>query len=72
LNDSYREKYRKARAKDPEAIPSFTPTPQQRQNMERLLSLHETSHTQDWIEMAELLRELGEPVAALYPPRNQT
>lgn len=64
LNDSYREKYRKARAEKPEAIPSYAPTPQQRQNMERLLSLHDNHHTQDWIEISELLRELGEPAAA--------
>lgn len=64
LNDSYREKYRNARAIDPEAIPIYAPTPQQRQNMERLLSLLDAYPPQEWTEMAELLRELGEPIAA--------
>lgn len=64
LNDSYREKYRKARAIDPEAIPIYAPTPQQRQNMERLLSLLDIYHPQEWTEMAELFREIGEPIAA--------
>ena len=64
LNDGYRETYRQARQEDPKAIPSYAPTLQQRQNMERLLSLLDTHHTKDWTEMAELLRELGEPIAA--------
>lgn len=64
LNDSYREKYRQARKVDPVAIPSYEPTMQQRQNMEKLLSLLDAHQTQDWTEMAELLRELGEPIAA--------
>ena len=64
LNDSYREKYRKARAIDPEAVPIYVPTPQQRQNMDRLLSLLHAYHPQEWTEMAELFRELGEPIAA--------
>jgi hypothetical protein len=64
LNDSYREIYRRAREIDPMAMPSYEPSLQQRENMERLLSLFDSHHTQDWTEMAELLRELGEPAAA--------
>ena len=64
LNDSYRETYRQARKEDPIAIPSYEPTLLQRQNMERLLRMLDVHHSQDWTEMAELLRELGEPVAA--------
>lgn len=64
LNDSYRETYRQAREEDPNAIPSFEPTLPQRENMERLLSVLDVHHTQNRIEMAELLRELGEPSAA--------
>jgi hypothetical protein len=64
LNDSYRSVYRHAREKDQDAIPSYEPTLQQRQNMERLLSLLETQTTKDWVEIAELLRQLGELTAA--------
>lgn len=64
LNDSYRETYRHAREIDTSAIPSYEPTLQQRQNMEKLLSLLETYHTKDWIERAELLRQLGELITA--------
>lgn len=64
LNDSYRDTYRHARESDPEAIPSYEPSQQQNKNMERLLSLLDAHHTQNWTEMAELLRELGEPAAA--------
>lgn len=70
LNDSYRETYRLARETDPAAIPSYEPSLQQRQNMERLLSLLDTHHTQDWTEIAELLRELGEPIAAMNALKN--
>jgi hypothetical protein len=75
LNDSYRETYRHAREIDPAAIPSYESSLQQRQNMERLLSLLDSHHTQNWIEMAELLRELGEAGAAQnalkYTNKNQ-
>ena len=64
LNDSYRDTYRHARVMDSAAIPSYEPSLQQRQNMDRLLSMLDAHHTQDWIEMSELLRELGEPTAA--------
>ncbi len=70
LNDSYRETYRHAREIDPAAIPSYEPSLQQRQNMVRLLSLLDAHHTQDWTEMAELLRELGEPTAAKNALKN--
>jgi hypothetical protein len=70
LNDSYRETYRHAREIDPAAIPSYEPSLQQRQNMERLLSLLDAHHTQDWTEIAELLRELGEPTAAKNALKN--
>lgn len=70
LNDSYRETYRHARKIDPVVIPSYEPSLQQRQNMERLLSLLDADHTQDWTEMAELLRELGEPIAAKNALKN--
>jgi hypothetical protein len=70
LNDSYRETYRQAREEDPMAIPSFEPTLPQRENMERLLSLLDVHHTQDWTEIAELLRELGDPTAARNALKN--
>jgi hypothetical protein len=64
LNDPYRETYRAARQTDTSCWPTYTPSDVQRVNMNKLLSLLDAHHTQNWIEMAELLRELGEPTAA--------
>jgi hypothetical protein len=64
LNDPYRETYRAARQTDTSCWPTYTPTEVQRDNMNKLLNLLDSHHTQNWIEMAELLRELGELTAA--------
>jgi environmental stress-induced protein Ves len=64
LNDPFRETYRAARQTDTTSWPTYTPSDLQRENMNKLLNLLDAHHTQNWIEMAELLRELGEPMAA--------
>lgn len=65
LNDSYRESYREARVEDQNAIPKFEPTVGQKQNMEKLLNLLDVQHSKNWVEVVELLRELGEPLSAM-------
>jgi hypothetical protein len=64
LNDPYRETYRAVREIDSGGHATYEPNELQRANMERLLALLDAHHTQNWIEMTELLRELGEAVAA--------
>jgi hypothetical protein len=64
LNDPYREIYRAARQTDTSCWPAYTPSDVQHENMNKLLILLDAHHTQNWIEMAELLREIGEPTAA--------
>ena len=51
---------------DPEpSPPSFIPTEIQRENMIGLLQLIKSQANPDWLETAELHRELGEPDSAL-------
>jgi hypothetical protein len=64
LNDPYREIYRVVREIDSGGHATYEPNQLQRANMEQLLVLLDTHHTQNWIEMTELLRELGEADAA--------
>jgi hypothetical protein len=60
LNDGFRETYRTSREVDHLQIPIFLPTSEQQANMERLLSLLIDQLAQDWTEIAELMRELGD------------
>jgi len=72
LNDPIRETYRKFREahKDVDAVGNsstfadFQPTPEQAANMLRLIELNKASEAPDWLEIAELNRELGDMDAA--------
>ncbi len=72
LNHPIRETYHKFRKvhKDVDAagnsstFPDFQPTPEQTENMLRLIELIKASEAPDWLSMAELYRELGDMDAA--------
>jgi len=72
LNVPIRETYREFREsnKDVDAagnsstFPDFQPTPEQTENMLRLIELIKASEAPDWLSMAELYRELGDMDAA--------
>ncbi len=74
LNAPIREIYRKFREsnKDVDAagnsstFPDFDPTPEQTENMLRLIELIKASGAPDWLELAELYRELGDMDAASH------
>lgn len=60
LNDSYREVYRAHKESGTATFPDFQPTQDQIDNMQRLLLLVVGSPSPDWLEIAELHRELGQ------------
>ena len=72
LNAPSREIYRKFReahkdvdaAGDSSTFPDFQPSPEQTENMLRLIELLNVSEKPDWLEVAELYRELGDMAAA--------
>lgn len=73
LNDSFREVYRAFReahkgevdAKgDSATFPEYLPSAEQTENMEQLVKLLGTSAKPNWLELAELYRELGDMDAA--------
>lgn len=73
LNDPFRAIYRAFReakkgevdAKgDSATFPEYLPSAEQTQNMEKLVNLLETSAKPNWLELAELYRELGDMNAA--------
>jgi hypothetical protein len=72
LNDPAREEYRKYREThkevdatgDSATFPVFLPTAEQKQNMEALVKLLETRDKSNYLELAELYRELGDLEAA--------
>lgn len=74
LNEPIRETYRKFREanKDVDAaghsatFPDFQPTPGQIENMLRLIELNQATESPDWLEIAELYRELGDMDAARH------
>jgi hypothetical protein len=72
LNEPIRETHRKFRETNKEVdaagnsstFPDFQPTPEQAENMLRLIDLIKASDAPDWLEMAELHHELGDVGAA--------
>ena len=72
LNGPIRETYSKFREvnKDVDAVgdsstfPDFQPSPEQTENMLRLIDLNKASESPNWLEVAELYRELGDMEAA--------
>lgn len=72
LNDPVREVYRKFREAQKElgedgnsaTFPDYLPSAEQTQNMEELVKLLETPGRSNWLELAELYRELGDMEAA--------
>jgi hypothetical protein len=60
LNDPFREIYREHRKLHGESFPNYSPTDAQADNMIRLIELLDRPHSSDWVEIAELSRELGD------------
>jgi hypothetical protein len=60
LNDPFREIYREHRKLHGESFPHFHPSDQQADNMYQLIELLQRPHSSNWVEIAELLRELGD------------
>ena len=73
LNDSFHEVYRAFREahkgevdakEDSATFPEYLPSAEQTENMEQLVKLLGTSAKPNWLELAELYRELGDMDAA--------
>lgn len=60
LNDEYREVYRKHVGSDLEKYPEYKPSKLQQENMLNLLDLLSKQLTPDYLEIAELYRELSD------------
>lgn len=59
LNDPYRETYRDHLGRNLGGVPAFVPDALQVENMTALVALLERQTSPDWLEVAELYRELG-------------
>jgi hypothetical protein len=64
LNDPFREIYREHRKLHGESFPYYSPTDAQADNMIKLIGLLDRPHSSNWVEIAELSRELGDFEAA--------
>ena len=64
LNDEYRKSYRKHIKLNPDTYPIFSPSQLQRNNMLQLIQLIEIEDNPDYLELAELHRQLGNFEAA--------
>ena len=60
LNDPFREIYREHRRLHGESFPDYAPTDIQADNMIKLIELLDRPHSSNWVEIAELSRELGD------------
>jgi hypothetical protein len=60
LNDPFREIYREHRKLNGESFPDYLPTDVQADNMIKLIELLQEPHSSNWLEIAELSRELGD------------
>ena len=60
LNDPFREIYREHRKLHGESFPYYSPTDAQADNMIKLIELLDRPHSSNWVEIAELYRELGD------------
>ena len=59
LNDPFREIYREHKKLHGESFPYYAPTDVQADNMIKLVELLDRPHSSNWLEIAELSRELG-------------
>jgi hypothetical protein len=64
LNDPFREIYREHRKLSGESFPDYLPTDVQADNMIKLIELLDRPNSSNWVEIAELSRELGDFKAA--------
>jgi len=64
LNDPFREIYREHRKLHGESFPDYAPTDVQADNMIKLIELLDRPNSSNWVEIAELSRELGDFEAA--------
>jgi len=60
LNDAFRDIYREHRKAFGESFPNYQPNDEQAGNMVKLIELLQKPHSTNWIEIAELYRELGD------------
>ena len=60
LNDTFRDIYREHRKAFGESFPSYQPNDEQAGNMVQLIELLQKPNSSNWIEVAELYRELGD------------
>lgn len=65
LNDPFRDIYREHRKSFGEAFPRYQPSDEQADNMLELIQLLQMPHCSNWIELAELYRELGDFSASM-------
>jgi len=59
LNDPYREVYRKQKELDPDSFPDYQPSPEQRENMQKLIELLQKT-SNNCLQISELYREMGD------------
>ena len=59
LNDPFRVIYREHRKLNGESFPDYAPTDVQADNMIKLIELLDRPYSSNWVEIAELSRELG-------------
>ena len=64
MNDPFRKVYRAHNEISPETYPSYEATYEQKENMLELAYLLEESYSPNWLEVAELCREVGDMGAA--------
>ena len=65
LNDDFREAYRERKEANAAGPAPYRPTSLQRENMQQLILMLQDKPSPDWLEVAELHRELGKPDNAL-------
>jgi hypothetical protein len=65
LNDQFRDEYRAHRDIHKDSFPAYAPSAAQMDNMEHLTALLENHDMVDDLELAELYREMGQPLNAL-------
>ena len=64
LNDQFRDEYRAHREIHKDSFPAYAPSAAQMDSMEQLAALLEDHDMADELELAELYREMGQPLKA--------
>lgn len=62
LNDQFRDEYRAYRVIHKDSFPAYAPSATQMDNMEKLVAYLEDHDMVDELELAELYREMGQPL----------